>query len=172
MIERNECFSYDDPATFDSDENGLVQVSDYIGKVRLPADYVEFMQQSNGVSGFDCDAFFKAAFPSGSAVFEFDYISHLFGMLRGNQIATATSELVTEVAFPDGWISIGECDSDDAGQGYIMMCIDEKSAEYGAVAVALVSFDKWGKGDNTHGLGKVAPSFTAFMTGFKPQDEL
>ena len=116
--------------------------------------------------------FFNVIFADGVSIFEFLYVSHLFGMLRRNQISTATSEVVTEVAFPEGWISLGECASDEDGEGYMMICIDEKSSDYGSVGVVMVSPDKWGKGDNTRGLGKVAPSFTEFMNGFKPQEDL
>lgn len=171
-IERNDCFRYHDPVEEEFKDGRIAFICNYLGEIRLPQDYAEFMKTSNGVKGFDCDACFIAHFPDGISIFEFDYIANWLSMKRTNSTHLATSSIVTKVNYPDGFAYIGRAMSDEVGEGLILTGIDQNSPDYGKIYMLMSAADPYGEGDNTRGIGYVADSFTEFMNNFRPREEL
>ena len=160
-----------EPATFDFNPDGSVTFKGPVGTVFLPADYVAFMQVSEGAGLRDTGAWFLARFDDGAALLQIEWLASIRTLMSGTWRNNEYPEPERN-RLPPTHVFIGHADPANPEGAEVVMNVHRGDPDYGKVYAWVRANDPWMTGDNTRGLGHVADSFTDFMNGLTEKENL
>ena len=159
------------PAAFDFNPDGSVTFKGPVGDVFLPADYVAFMQVSDGAALRDKGAWFIARFDDGVMLLQIEWLGDMRSVMLGTWEFYEHPDPATHI-LPQLFVNIGYADPAHPDGAEVVMNVVKGDPDYGKVYAWVKANDPWMTGDNTRGLGHVADSFTAFMNGLTDRENL
>ncbi len=156
------------PGVIPFNADGSVPFGDPLGGLFLPADYLGFMQRSEGAALRDRGSWFLARFQDGTLPCEIEWLGDMRNLRLGT-ISCYRDPDMAQHCLPPTYVYIGYA---EPGPYDVVMNALRGDPDYGKVYVWHHAHDPWMTGSNTRGLGLVADSFTAFMNGLASKDKL
>ncbi|WP_308917472.1 SMI1/KNR4 family protein [Jannaschia sp. LMIT008] len=170
-INWNPDWQLSEPSEFDFNPDGSITLRDPLNDVFLTRDYIEFMQRSNGAGLRDTGSWFMARFDEGVVLLQVEWL----GNTRNLDLTTRSyyRHLDPDThLLPLKHVFIGFADPVNPEGADIVMNVQKGDPDYGKIYAWIRANDPWMTGDNTHGLGHVADSFTGFMNGLTERENL
>ena len=171
----NPAWDLNDPGKINVNADGTVTFKGPVGDVLLPNAYTELLLASDGLGTKDTNAWFVALFPAGAVILELEWLG---GLSNAMSVTWGYADALDHdlPLLPEGYIFIGRAAPhfEDATKGEfdVLLCCLPDHQDYGKVFVWPRSPDPWMEGENTHGLGLVADTFSNFMNNLSPRAEL
>ena len=171
----NPVWDLNDPGHVPVNPDGTVTFKGPVGDVALPGDYVELLQKTDGLGTKDKQAWFVAHFAKGAVILELEWLGELANAMSvtWGYFDALDHDLPL---VPEGYIFIGRAfpHYEDATKGDfdVLLCCLPDHHDRGKVFAWPRSADPWMEGDNRHGLGFVADSFSDFMNTLAAREDL
>lgn len=139
-----------------------------VGDLHLPKDFLAFLRAHDGGALRSGRSWFLAQFDDGARKMQIDWLGNTISMETGTMTSFAPDGSGQNL-LPEGFVRIGY---DELNTADILIKADPESPEHGHIFAWFNAQDEWMTGDNTKGLGTIAPSFTEFMNTLRDADAL
>ena len=149
-------------------EKGAFAFGGKVGDLYLPNDYLAFLKRYDGGALRRGRSWFVAQFQDGGRKMQIDWLGNAISIRNGTQ-ASFAPDGSGQNFLPPGFVRIG---LDELNGADILIKANPSASDHGHVFTWFYTEDEWMSGENTHGLGFIAPSFTAFMNGLRDENEL
>lgn len=146
----------------------------HLPKASFPESFSKYYASMSDES-FDVDRdAFVANFESGKEVLFVESIHNPYHIYFFNwSLSESMYAEKVSVIIPKGFYVFGDAINDRNYQRYnLLVCLKKDSDDYGKIYAWYRAYDPIGEGDNSHGVGYVAPDLQSFVEGLKNEAEI